>query len=300
MDFMHDSFVEDTTDDYIDPCKIGVASKFVLVRTLISSMEKVLDFVREHPDPSADRSMNRLIWLVVTRGDLAGRTNREAFMMDGEQYRQVFEFLEHMLLLRFTPEERASPHVFSNAWRFYCSFERTYRAFVHPDNASVFKSKLDAEWARYDCLVSELKGMFDPVPSKWSQTFEDCYFERGLATAKHDIASIRACMELYGRKTYSFVRGEERFAKLFSFHGSRPELLEQYELFKELMVDYVPMYIVDAKRKLDASGPKKGYSGRLEETVSNARVYLAKARALYVKTPDQLKRFERLCESIVF
>ena len=301
MNFVHDSFLDELSDDYICPSKITVENKFCLVKTLITSMEHVLELLRIYPNaPSEDHPTNRLIWLIKTRGDLADRTDREAYMMDSEQYRQVFEFLDHMLSIRFSDEERTSPVVFENAWRFYRSFERTYRTFVHPDNAHL-QPRLDALWARYDMLVDEAKCALDPVPEAWAAKFEDCFFERGLATAKNDIRNVQKCMELYARKTYSFVRGEERFQKLFKFHGQRPELLEQYSLFKDLMVEYIPMYMIETKRKLDAAGPKGFVPNRerMEETLRNASVYIGQARALYVSTERQKKLFDDLVKSIL-
>lgn len=301
MNFVHDSFLDELTDDYICPSKIGVEDKFDLVKTLIMSMNHVLEVVRTFSnEPSEDHSTNRLIWLVTTRGDLADRMDREAYMLDSEQYRQVFEYLEKLLSIQFTAEERSNPVVFENAWRFYRSFEKTYRQFVHPDNAHL-QPRLDALWERYDALVNEAKRVFDPLPKEWASKFEDCFFERGLATAKHDIQNVLKCMEPYARKNYSFVRGEERFQKLFKFHGQRPELLEQYSLFKDLMVEYIPMYIVETKRKLDAVGPK-GFipnRARMEETMQNATMYLEQARVLYVSTENHKKVFDALCKSII-
>jgi hypothetical protein len=300
MNFVHDSFLDELTDDYICPNKITVENKFCLVKTLIVSMEHVLELIRIHAEaPSDHHPTNRLIWLIKTRGDLADRTDREAFMMDSEQYRQVFEFLEHMLCIHFTESERASPVVFENAWRFYRSFEVTYRRFVHPDN-SCLQPKLDALWDRYDSLVDEAKRALDPLPEAWAAKFEDCFFERGLATAKNDVRNAQKCMEPYARKTYSFLRGEERFQKLFKFHGQRPELLEQYSLFKDLMAEYIPLYLLETKRKLDAAGPKGfvPHRERMEETMRNASVYLEQARNLYVSTERQKLVFDEVVKSI--
>lgn len=298
MNFVHDSFLDELTDDYICASKITVEHKFQLVKTLVASMERVLESIRMYANgPSDDIPTNRLIWLVITRGDLNDRLDREAFMMDGEQYRQVFEYLQGMLGIEFTAEERTSSVVFENAWRFYRSFEVNYRTFVHPQNAHL-QSELDALWARYDALVAESKRTIDM--SAWSGAFEDCFFERGLATAKNDIRNVQKCMEPYGRKNYSFLRGEERFQKLFKFHGQRPELLEQYALFKDLMVEYIPLYILETKRKLEAADAKGfvvPYRERMEETMKQARVYLDTARS-YIRTEKQTLTFDTLCKSI--
>ncbi len=299
MDYIHDSFLEEDTDDYICFTHIGVEDKFRLVNALVRNSERLLDLIRANPNgPSGDAQTDRLIWLVVTFGDLAGRLDREAYMMDGEQYRQVFEYLDGMLELKFSAEERTSPIVFGNCWKFIQTFDVRYRRFINPANAHL-QPELDALWQTYDRALEDIKRAFDPCPAAWTEKFEDFFFERGLVTAKNDIANVKKCYEPYGKKTYSFLRGEERFQKLFKFHGQRPELLEQYALFQDLMVRYIPEYIADSARRLAAVGSKVIYNReRIEETLRNAPQTLANARALYVKTEEQKKLFDKLCESI--
>lgn len=300
MNYIHDSFLEEDTDDYICFTHIGVDDKFRLVNALIRNSQRVLDLIRANPNgPSGDVRMDRLIWLATTLGDLSGRLDREAFMMDSEQYRQVFEYLEGMLELQFSAEERTSPVVFGNAWKFMRTFDSKYRVFINPANAHL-QPELNALWQTYDRTMDEIRTSLDPCPQEWAVRFEDFFFDRGLATARNDIANVKKCYEPYGKKTYSFQRGEERFQKLFKFHGQRPELLEQYILFQDLMVRYIPEYLADTARRLAAVGPKGFLPNRerIEETLRNASQTLENARVLYVKTEAQKKLFDKLCESI--
>lgn len=300
MNYVHDSFLSEGTDDYITFTNIGVDDKFCMVRTLIRNASRVLADIQAHPQgPSGDYAKDRLIWLVVTMGDLSGRLDREAFMMDGEQYRQVFDYLEGMMEVHFTAEERTSPIVFENAFKFLRVSDWLYRRFVHPDNAHL-QPELDALWKDYDDLMETIRRTMDPLPAAWVSRFEDFFFERGLATAKNDIRLIKKCLEPYARKNYAFARGEERFQKLFKFHGQRPELLEQFALFQDLMVQYIPLYLMETSNRLAAAGPKGFLPNRerIEEVVRNAPKTLEHVRNVYVKTETQKNTFDKLCESM--
>jgi hypothetical protein len=302
MNYVHDSFLSEGNDDYIRFTNIGVDDKFCLIRTLIRNAQRVLAAIHANPNgPSGDVTMDRLIWLMVTMGDLSGRLDREAYMMDGEQYRQVFEYLEGMLEIRFTAEERSNAVVFENAWRFLCIIDDKYRVFVHPGNAHL-QPELDALWKEYDELVSTIRRSMDPVPGPWMSRFEDFYFDRGLATARNDIQIILKCLQPYGRKNYAYTRGEERFQKLFKFHGQRPELLEQFALFQDLMVRYIPEYLIETSRRLEAAGPKGFLPNRerIEEVVKGASKTIEYVRNTYVKTETQKDTFDKLCESMNF
>ena len=300
MNYVHDSFLSEGNDDYISSTYIGVDDKYCLIRTLIRNAKRVLADIHANPlEPSGDYTKDRLIWLMVTMGDLSGRLDREAYMLDGEQYRQVYEYLEGMLEVCFTAEERASPIVFQNAWNFTRVIDLRYRTFVHPDNARL-QPELDMLWKEYDDLLVTIRGSMDPLTQPWAVRFEDFFFERGLATAKNDIRSIKKCFEPYARKNYAFARGEERFHKLFKFHGQRPELLEQFVLFQDLMVRYVPEYLADTSKRLAAVGPKGFIPNRerVEEVVRNAPKTLEHVRNVYVKTEAHKLLFDKLCESM--
>lgn len=301
MNYVHDSFLSEGNDDYICFTHIGVDDKFCLIRTLIRNAKRVLADIRTNPNaPSGEYTKDRLIWLLVTMGDLSGRFDREAYMMDGEQYRQVFDYLEGMLEIRFTAEERTSPIVFENAWKFMrIIVEGRYRTFVHPDNVRL-QSELDALWKEYDELLATIRCAMDPKTESWGARFEDFFFERGLATAVNDIRTIRKCLEPYARKTYAFSRGEERFQKLFKFHGQRPELLEQYILFQDLMVQYIPEYLIETSKRLAAAGPKGFLPNRerIEEIMRNAPKTLEHVRNVYAKTEAQKNAFDKLYESM--
>ncbi len=303
MDYVHDSFLSEGNDDYVCFTHIGVDDKFSLIRTFVRNAKRVLADVHAHPTgPSGDYRKDRLIWLVVTMGDLSGRLDREAYMMDGEQYRQVYEYLEGMLEIRFTPDEQKSPVVFENAWKFMRVIDSSlYRRFAHPHNSHL-QPELDALWQEYDGLIESIRRSMDPLPEAWTERFEDFFFERGLATAKNDIRAVKKCLEPYARKNYAYARGEERFQKLFKFHGQRPELLEQFALFQDLMVQYIPEYLIETMKRLDAAGPKGFLPNRerIEEVVRNAPKTLEHVRTMYVKTQKHKDLFDKLCESMTF
>ncbi len=268
MNHTHESLLEPGNDDFVEKNRIGVQDKLVMAQTLLKRSSDLLGLIQTKQVRDMSSQEIRAVWLVFTRGDLADRTDREAFMIDAAQRDQVFDYLEIAMGISFSPNEKQIPHVFDNIWRLYCVHDIYYRRFTHPVNF-IKQEMLDDIWAQYDSVQNRGRDLLNTPEFKLA--FEDCFYIRGLTIAKTDIQNIKKCLEPFARKTYNFSRGEERFQKLFRNHGRRPELVECYRQFQQLMTRYVPEYLVDTARRFAAVDESHPGRDKMIEILNNAR-----------------------------
>lgn len=251
----HSFLTEDRNDDHVHPSCVSVDDKLSVATKMADASKRALRILAEPAQKTPSKSDLYFVWLFVKRGDLEGREDREGYMMDGAQRNQVRDYIKEVFGTQITEDEvNSAPFVFDNLWKFFqvhdCYF---YRHFTHPCNAQL-QPELDNLWQEVDTNKQQCLEILNARAEEFTQPFEDFYFVRGLAIAKTDIHNIKKCLAgPYAKKTYNVARGFERFNKLVKNHGPRPELLEQRTLFEELVVQYLPLWILENDARLQAS-----------------------------------------------
>ncbi len=275
---MKSSFLaEERNDDYVHVSYIGVDDKIAVATKMADASKRALAILQEQ-----NNNDTYFIWLFVKRGDLEGREDREGYMMDGAQRNQVREYFFNVFGTEITEEEVTAPFVFDNIWKFFQVHDSIlYRNFSHPCNASL-QPQLDALWREYDANLKTCRELLNARASEFADRFEDFYFIRGLSIAKTDIQNISKNLGPYAKKTYNVARGFERFQKLLKNHGPRPELLEQRTLFEKLVVQYVPLWVIENDARLQATTPAgqkpvpPAIRERIIESLTIGKEYLTK------------------------
>lgn len=249
---MKPSFLaEERNDDYVNISNVHVNDKISVATKMADASRRALGIL-ESKTPLSDSDLY-FVWLFVKRGDLEGREDREGYMMDGAQRNQVRAYIHEVFGTLFTEEDvHSAPFVFDNLWKFFQVHDSYfYRNFTHPCN-SPLQPELDALWNECDTNKTVCAEVLNGRMSNFFERFEDFYFVRGLSIAKTDVQNISKSLYPYVKKTYNVARGFERFQKLLKNHGPRPELVEQQLLFEKLVVQYVPLWILENDARLQA------------------------------------------------
>lgn len=260
MEYMKHSFLtEDRNDDHVHPSCVSVDDKLAVATKMADASKRALAILQTTPLHDARTEVEKVddmyfIWLFVKRGDLEGREDREGYTMDGAQRNQVRDYIKEVFGTLITEDEvNSEAFVFDNLWKFFQVHDSNlYRKFSHPCNAPL-QPQLDELWHEHDTNKSACQDLINARTLEFSDCFEDFYFVRGLLIAKADVQNIKKCVSSpYTKKTYNVARGFERFQKLLKNHGPRPALLEQKDLFERLVVQYVPLWVLDNDARLQA------------------------------------------------
>ncbi len=252
MDYMKTSFLtEERNDDFVNVSCVRVVDKMAVATKMADASKRALGILQSK-EAMSDSDLY-FVWLFVKRGDLEGREDREGYMMDGAQRNQVRAYIHEVFGTLFTEDEvNSAPFVFDNLWKFFQVHDgHFYRNFTSPCN-SPLQPDLSALWNVCDTNKALCADLLNARASEFADRFEDFYFVRGLSIAKTDIQNISKCLGPYAKKTYNVARGFERFEKLLKNHGPRPELLEQRLVFEKLVVQYVPVWILDNDARIQA------------------------------------------------
>jgi hypothetical protein len=281
MEYMKSSFLaEEKNDDYVNVSNVRVDDKMAVATKMADASKRAL-MILQNKNVSSESDLY-FVWLFVKRGDLEGREDREGYMMDGAQRNQVRAYIHEVFGTLITEAEvNSAPFVFDNVWKFFqvhdCAF---YRNFTSPCNAPL-QPELTTLWTECDANKRTCAEILNARASEFTDRFEDFYYVRGLSIAKTDVQNISKNLGPYAKKTYNVARGFERFQKLLKNHGPRPELLEQQALFEKLVVQYVPVWILENDARIQASENHNkplppGIHERIVESLAAGKEYLQK------------------------
>jgi hypothetical protein len=234
MDLYSVHLINDNEEDYlVSPEYIGLTHKIFLIRKLHERLDRIrtLDAYSK--------------WLLLFHGDLEGRETRKISWLDECQIRQIYDYITLVLEIRLPPFDLKRHDSNRHLWQFYQSVfvSNNYRVSSNPQVSEFLKR----EW---DVYTSRAKQARSQMLRFERDAVEDCYYIRGKWVGNHEVITMKKAIE-EERPFYNIIRGKHRFEKLFGYHGKRVELVESYNEWKKLCIEYGPDYLLSQKGRVE-------------------------------------------------
>lgn len=278
MDFFSPYLVDPDNDDWmIHFVYITRDAKRLVADQLLRVMREVEEDLMG--DGVLDDDRKYRAWLAVIHGDLDKREGRDFNFLDGPQIRQVYDYLTLVLRIPLPPFSYDSRASNEHLWKFFSAVHSgKYRFTVYGEPDVEMQNKR----VEYEALRARLRDCILQDPHR--EWVEDLFYRRGLWIANNDLQQLQKA-HVIAEKFYNLERGQDRFDKLFSYHGKREDLMRVYHEWRALAQFYVRPWIDDCR--------KQSVSKTAMESVRS------KCRAVLTNADELIQKFEKM-DSIPF
>ncbi len=241
--------MESFTVNLVDPfgdfdvhfCYITRESKRMVADKLLEGIANVRDTFSTLG--TCSRDVFYKAWLTVFHGDLKNRGNRDFAFLDTPQIRQVYDYITLVLEIPLPPFQPDARHQNEHLFAFFSAVHSVvYREIIFgaPD------MDLVATRTKYEAVRAELE---TKMLESYEVRVEDMFFERGLWIAENELETVKRALTAPD-KFYNADRAEDRFRKLWKYHGARPQLVATYfEWYDVVTTQYLDPWLDDCTRK---------------------------------------------------
>jgi hypothetical protein len=261
MDYFSHHLVDPENDDWmIHFVYITGDAKRLVANQLMRSVREVEEDLQ---GPMDDDHKYRA-WLAVIHGDLDKREGRDFSFLDPPQIEQVYDYITIVLqipLPPFNPNLRESNE---HLWKFFSAVHSTPYRYTIVGEPDVNMQETRQEYER---VRERLRGVLLEGPHR--EWVEDLFFKRGSWIAKNELQMLRRAHGA-SEKIYNLERGQDRFEKLFSYHGQRAELVAVHSEWMELARFYVRPWLDDCRRQASSRTASENVRSKCRAILQNA------------------------------